>query len=87
MTMTMTMEQVVTQIQQEVLTLEAQVADQSGLADAARAIKKLAPAQGKKDIPSLIDVKGLRRPNESSGKRKDFNSGRRRRRHFCGCDQ
>ena len=40
----MTMEQVVTEFQQEVFTLKAQVADQSGLADAVRAINNLATA-------------------------------------------
>ena len=74
--MTMTMEQDVTQIQHEVFTLKAQVADQSGLADAVRVIYKLATAQGMKDTPSLIDVKGFGR----SAKRRIFNSGRRRRR-------
>ena len=67
----MTMEQVVPQIQQEVFTLKAQVADQSGLADAVRAIRNLATVQGEKDTPSLIDVKGLGRPKEFSGK-EDF---------------
>ena len=42
-----------------VITLKAQVADQSGLADAVRAINNFATAQGEKDTPSLIDVKGL----------------------------
>ena len=43
----MTMEQVVTQLQQEVFTLKVQVADQSGIADEARAINNLATAHGK----------------------------------------
>ena len=60
----MTMEQVVTQLQQEVFTLKAEVADQSGFADAVRAIDSLATAQGKKDAPSLIDVEGFGRPKE-----------------------
>ena len=38
----MTMEQVVTRLQQEVSTLKAQVADQSTHADAVRAINNLA---------------------------------------------
>ena len=67
----MTMEQVVTQLQQEVFTLIAQVADQSGQSDAVRAFNSLASAQGKKDTLSLIDVKGLGRPKESS-KEEDF---------------
>ena len=61
--MSMTMEQVVTQLQQELFTLRAQVAAESGLADAVRAINNLATAQVLRDTPSLIDVKGLGRPN------------------------
>ena len=57
--MSMTLEQVVTQLQQELFTLRAQVAAESGLADAVRAINNLATAQVRKDTPSLIDVKGL----------------------------
>ena len=79
--MTMRMEQVVTRLQQGVFALKAPVADQSGLADAVRAINNLATAQGQKDIPSLIDVKGPGRPRNSLAKRRIFNSGRRRRRH------
>ena len=67
--MTTTMEQVVTQLQQEVFTsLTAQVVDLSGLADAVRAINNLATAQARKDTLSLIDVKGLGRPKEFSVK-------------------
>ena len=68
--MSMTMEQVVTQLQQELFTLRAQVAAESGLADAVRAINNLATAQVWKDTPSLIDVKGLDRP--FTGKEEDF---------------
>ena len=56
--MSMTMEQVVTQLQQELFTLRAQVTAESRLADAARAINNLATGQVRKDTPSLIDVKG-----------------------------
>ena len=70
--MTTTMEQVVTQLQQELFSLRAQVTAQSGLAEAVRAINNLATAQVRKDTPSLIDVNGLGRPNESSGKEEDF---------------
>ena len=70
--MSMTMEQVVTQLQQELFTLRAQVAAESGLADAVRAINNLATAQVRKDTPSLIDVKGLGRPKEFSGREEDF---------------
>ena len=62
--MSMTMEHVVTQLQQELFTLRAQVAAESGLADAVRAINNLATAQFQKDTPSLLDVKGLGRPKE-----------------------
>ena len=68
----MTMEQVVKQLQQEVFTLKGQAGDQSGLADAVRAINNIATDQGKKDTPSLIDVKVLGRPKEFSGKEKGF---------------
>ena len=44
----------------------AQFADQ--YADAERVINNLATAEGKKDTPSLIDMKGLGRPKEFSGK-------------------
>ena len=78
----MTTEQVVTQLQQEVFTLKAQVAHQSGLADAVRAINNLATVQGKKDTPSLIDVKGLGRPKEFSGKEEDFQQWSKKTKSF-----
>ena len=65
------MEQVVTHLQQEVFTLKAQVGDQIGLADAVLAINNLATAQGKKDTPNPIDVKGLGRRKAFSGKEED----------------
>ena len=37
-----------------------------------RAINSLATAQVRKDTPSLIDVKGLGRPKEFSGRQEDF---------------
>ena len=70
--MSMTMEQAVTQLQQEVFPLRAQVAAESGLADAVRAINNLATAQVRKDTPSLIDVKGLGRRKEFTGREEDF---------------
>ena len=70
--MPMTMEQVVTELQQELFTLRAQVATESGLADAVRAINNLATAQVRKDTPSLIDVKSLGRPKEFTGREEDF---------------
>ena len=70
--MSMTMGQVVTQLRQELFTLRAQVAAESGLADEVRAINNLATAQVRKDTPSLIDMKGLGRPKESTGREEDF---------------
>ena len=66
------MEQVVSQLQQELFNLRAQVAAQFGLAEAVRAINNLAIAQVRRDTPSLIDVNGFRRPKEFSGKEEDF---------------
>ena len=68
----MTMEQVVTKLQQEFFTLRAQVTAESGLASAVRAINNLATAQVRKDTPSHIDVKGLGRPKEFTGREEDF---------------
>ena len=70
--MSMTMEQVVAQLQQDLFTLRAQVAAESGLADAVRAANDLATAQVRKDTPSLIDVNGFGSPKEFSGKEEDF---------------
>ena len=69
--MTTTMEQVVTQLQQELLSRRAQVTAQAGLAEAARAINNLATAHVRKDTPSLIDVNGLGRPKQFSCKEED----------------
>ena len=63
--MSMTMDQVVTQLQQEFFTLKAQVA-------AVRAVNNLATAQVRKDTPSLINVTGLGRPKEFSGREQDL---------------
>ena len=70
--MSTTMEQVVTQLQQELFTLRAPVAAGFGLADAICAINNLATAQVWKDTSSLIDVKGLGRPKEFTGREEDF---------------
>ena len=70
--MSMTMGQVATQLRQGIFTFRAQVAAESGLADAVRAINNLATAQVRKDTPSLIDVKGLGRPKEFIGREEDF---------------
>ena len=48
------------------------MAAESVLADAVRAINNLAKAQVRKDTPSLIDVKGLGRPKEVTGRDEDF---------------
>ena len=70
--MSTTMEQVVSQLQQELFNLRAQVAAQSGVAEAVQAINNLAAAPVRKDTPSLIDVDGLGRPKEFSGLEEDF---------------
>ena len=62
------MEQVVTQLQQEIISLKAQVADQTGTVEAVRAINKIAIAQVRKETTSLIDVKGPGKPKEFIGK-------------------
>ena len=67
----MTMERLVTRFQQELFTLRAQVAAESGLADAVRATNNLGTAQIREDTSSLIDVKGLGRPEEFSGREED----------------
>ena len=64
--------QVVTQLPEKVITLNAQVADQAGCAEAVRAINNLATAQVRRDPPSLVDVKSLGRPKEFTGKEEDF---------------
>ena len=74
--MSITMAQVVTQLPQELFTLRAQVAAESGLADAVRAMNNIATAHVRKDTPSLIDVR-----RNLLAKRRIFNNGRRRRRH------
>ena len=57
--MSMTMEQVATQLQQELFTLGARVAAESGLADAVRAINNLAKAQVRKDTPVSLMSRAL----------------------------
>ena len=69
--MSMTMEQIVPQQQQELLTLRAQVAAESGHADEALAINNLATAQVRKDTPNFTDVI-----------RRNFHSTRTRDRHL-----
>ena len=66
--MTMTIGQVVTQLQQEAIKL-LKLLTKTGHADAERAINNLATAQVRKDTPSLDDVKGLGRQTEFSDKR------------------
>ena len=67
-----TMEQDVAQLPQELYTLRAQIALRVQMAEAVRAIDNLATTQVRKDIPNLIDVNGLGRPKEFSGKEEDF---------------
>ena len=70
--MTTALEQVVTQLPQELFVLRAQITAQSGVAEAVRAINNLATAQVGNDTPSLIDVNGFGRPREFSSKEEDF---------------
>ena len=79
--MALTMKQAVAQLQ-ELLTLKAQVAADSGLADAVRAVNNLANAQSQKDTPNLTDVKGLGRPTEFSGKVEDCQQWSRKTEDF-----
>ena len=74
-----TIVQVVTQLQQDVITLNTQVADQTRLAETVRATNKLATAHFRKDTPSLIDVKGFGRPKEFTGKEEDLQQWSKRR--------
>ena len=76
------MEQVVSQLQHELFSLRAQVAAQVQISQAARAINNLATAQVRNDTPSLIDVKGLGRPKELSGKEEDFQQWSKKREAF-----
>ena len=52
--------------------LRAHATAQSGLSDAVRASNNLSTAQVRKDTPSLIDVKGLGRPKELTGREENF---------------
>ena len=70
-----TLEQVVAQLQQEVFTLKALVADQTGLAEAVRAIKR--QSKLKKTLRQALVAR-----KNSLAQRRIFNSGRRKRRHF-----
>ena len=69
--MLLTTEQVVSELQQEVTTFKAQVADQIGLVEAVRDVNNLATASARKDTSSLIVVKGLGRPKKFTGKEED----------------
>ena len=68
--MTTTMEQMVIQLQHELFTLKAQVAARVQIASAVQA-RLLTTVEVLKDAPSLIDVNGLGRPKEFSGKEED----------------
>ena len=81
--MSMTIEQVVANLQQEVFTLKAHVADQPGLTEAVRAISNHATAHAQKDTSSLIDVKGLGRPKEFSGNEEDFQQWSKKTEALC----
>ena len=69
--MSLTMEQVVAQLQQEVITLKAHVTNQTGLTEEVRAISNRATAQVRKDTARLIDMKSFDRPMEFIGYEED----------------
>ena len=77
--MSLTIEHAVTELQQEVITLKARVADQTGLAGAVRAINNLATAPVRTHAPSLIGVKCFGRPKEFTDKEEDFQQCEKRR--------
>ena len=66
--MSLTIEQVVTHLQQEVITSKTQVANKNRLTEAVHAINNLATAQHRRDTQSFIDVKVFGRPKEFTGK-------------------
>ena len=67
-----TMEQAVTQLQQEQFTIRAQITSRVQIAESVRAIDNFTTAQAQKYAPNLIDVNGVGRPREFSGKEEDF---------------
>ena len=70
-------------MQQEILSLRAQVQAQAGMGEAVTAIRELAAAHGRKEQPSLIDAKGLGKPKEFSGKEEDFQQWSQKTESFC----
>ena len=81
--MSLTIDQVVTQLQQEVVTVKAQVADQIRLASSVRAINNLATTQIPNDTSSLNDAKGLAHwPGERFSAVVEEDGG-----VLCSCDQ
>ena len=70
--MTITMEQKVIQLQQELFTLRAQVAARVQIAAAVQVIHNLTTAEARKDAPSLIKTHETGRRKEFSGKEEDF---------------
>ena len=67
-----TMEQVVSQMQQELLTIRAQIAPRVQMSEAVHAADILTAAQAHEDAPNLIDVNSQGRPKVFSGKEEDF---------------
>ena len=64
--------------------MKAQVDDQTGFAEAVRAINNLATAQARKDTRCLIDVKGLGCPMELSDRDEDFQQWSKKTEAFFG---
>ena len=70
--MTTTLEQAVSQIQQELLTIRAQIASRGQTSEAARETDNLTTAQAHEDALNPIDVNSQGRPKEFPGKEEDF---------------
>ena len=68
---------------QQLFTLKAQVAARVQIAAAVHA-RLLTAAQARKDTPSLIDVDGLGRAKEFSGKEEDFQQWAKKTEAFFG---
>ena len=74
--MTTTLEQSVSQIQQELLTIRAQVASRGRTSESVQATDNLTTAQSHEDVhskaSSCINTNDVGRPNEFSGKEEDL---------------
>ena len=67
-----TMEQAVDQIQQELVTVRAQIASRVHVSEAVHAADNLTTVQAQEDPPSTTDVNSRDRLKEFSGRGEDF---------------